>query len=165
MNWYRVDQNEGRFGIRHEQRELGAFSPREARRAKTALIILFALLFASVVSQRWQKWNALGSPRHAHSAVLLESFLGEWGEECVAHANYLEAIVIFEMLLETYPGSAMGDTALCKITLCWICLDKPQRAIETCERFLKLYPDSKHASRMWQSYFILRKDRPRDIRV
>jgi len=85
------------------------------------------------------------------------------GEQCIAEDDYLEAIVIFETLLEASPESPFADEALCKVGLCWLCLDNEDGAIEAWERFLRLYPDSEHAPKVRQSYLIMMTERADEL--
>jgi len=137
-------------------------SASDARKAKLAFATLLIFLLTITISYEWN-----GRARLIDRAQR-ETFLGDLeklGEQCIAEEEYLEAIIVFETLLEASPGSPTADETLCRVGLCWICLENADAAIEAWERFLRLYPDSKHASRVRQSYLSIMKDRLRGLSV
>ena len=118
----------------------------DARKGALVFAVLFIFLLSFAVSARKARREAI---------------LEDWevlGQQYIAEEEYFNAIIVFERLLEVYPQSALGDDALCRVGLCWLRLDKTDRAMEAWERFLKLYPNSKYAPGVRQSYLILMKD-------
>ena len=137
-------------------------SAADVRKRKLAFTTLFVFLLAITISYEWN-----GRARLIETARR-EAFLQNLemlGKQCIAEEEYLGAIVVFETLLEASPESRFADEALCRVGLCWLCLDDSEGAMEAWERFLKLYPDSEYAPKVRQSYLIIVADRYRRLPV
>lgn len=134
----------------------GTLSAADVRKGRLAFAALLIFLLSITISHQWNGPARLIDK--ARRETLLEN-LEMLGEQCIAEEEYLAAIVVFETLLEASPESPFADEALCRVGLCWLCLDNTDGAIETWERFLRLYPDSEHAPKVRQSYLIMVTER------
>jgi len=157
-----------RFFANRDRNRLGAtFEPRyggdtlhatDVRKRKLAFTTLFIFLLIITVSHKWN--GTVGLLEKARREAFLEN-LEALGKDCIAEQEYLGAILVFETMLKESPESPLADEALCRVGLCWLCLDNSDGAMEAWERFLKLYPDSELAPKVRQSYLIIMKDRLR----
>jgi len=140
----------------------GTLSPADVRKAKLAFTTLFVFLLAITFSYEWNGRARLIET--ARREMFLQN-LEVLGEQCIAEEEYLGAIVVFETLLETSPESQFADEALCRVGLCWLCLDNSEGAMEAWERFLKLYPESEYAPKVRESYLSIVANRSRRLPV
>jgi|GEM_PF-2886821 len=122
-----------------------------------AMLLVFLLTFT--IFQEWRRASITGSGITARREAILQT-LDALAEQCIVEGAYVEAIVVFETLLEGYPESALAEKALVRVGLCWLCLDNELMALEAWERLLKLYPDSKYAQKVRQGWLIIMKDHP-----
>ena len=109
-----------------------------AEKAKLAISMLFIFLLTLTILYEWRQVQRRASwTKGATRAEMLQRSLETLAEECVAQEDYLGAIVVFETLLEAYPESELAEHALCKVGMCWLCLDNSEKAMEAWEKFLK----------------------------
>ena len=152
-----------RFGAPPDRGRYGTgLSASDARRSKLAIAMLLIFLLTLTIFYEWKGASTVGSAVRARRETLPKS-LKTLGEQYIVEEDYLEAIIVFETLVEAYPESALAEEALCRVGLCWLCLDDDDMAMEAWERFLRLYPKSKYAPKVRQGYLIIMKDRLRDI--
>ena len=134
----------------------------DVRKGKLAIAMLLIFLLTLTIFYEWKGARTIGSTVRARRETLPKS-LKTLGEQYIVEKEYLEAIIVFETLVEAYPESALAEEALWRVGLCWLCLDDDDMAIEAWERFLKLYPKSEYAPKVRQGYLIIMKDRLRGI--
>ena len=133
---------------------------------QVASVLLFVVLVALLVSVRFR----MERPNHVPSGFAVRHALGpvlmmDVGNALVAKGEYLEAVVVFEMLVANYPDTSEAEDALCQTGLCWYSLDDDDQMAETWGRFLKKYPRSKYASSIRKSYRMLKRSRRIDSLV
>jgi len=134
------------------------------RNGKLAFAMLLVFLLTFTIFHEWRRTTVTGSATSVRREVIPQT-LDALAEQCIVEGAYIEAIVVFETLLEAYPESALAEEALFRVGLCWLCLDNEAMAVEAWERFLKLYPDGRHAQKVRQGWLMIMKDRPQGIPV
>ncbi len=133
---------------------------------QVASVLLLVVLVALLVSVRFR----IEQPRHVPSGfparhAIDPGLMMDVGSALVAKREYLEAVVVFEMLVANFPDSSEAEEALCQVGLCWFSLDDDDQMAETWERFLRKYPRSRYASSIRKSYRMLKRDRRIDSLV
>ena len=165
MKIFHPGRKETYFDVQPEWSSSHRFRGSDARKARMAFGMLLILLLALAISYELNVRTYIGYARPRQTTIVRQEALEALGKKYVAQQDYLEAILVFETLVETYPRSRLADQALCRVGLCWLSLNETDMAIATWERFLQLYPDSKYAPRVRQSYLILVKDHLRGVPV
>jgi outer membrane protein assembly factor BamD (BamD/ComL family) len=159
MRWFRANGAEVPFETPLDsERESTGLSASDVRIGKLAVAMMLILLLTLTIFSEWRGANTVRSRIGSRREALQQS-LEMLGEQYIVEGEYLEAIIVFETLLEAYPGSAPAPDALCRVGLCWLCLDNTDMAIDAWERFLKLYPKSEHAPKVRQGYLMIMKNR------
>lgn len=133
---------------------------------QVASVLLFVVLVALLVSVRFR----IEQPSRVPSGFAVRHAIGpqlmmDVGNALVAQGEYLEAVVVFETLVTSFPNSSEAEEALCQAGLCWFSLDDDDQMAETWERFLRKYPRSRYASSIRKSYRMLKRDRTIDSLV
>ncbi len=131
---------------------------------KLAFAMLLVFLLTLTIFEEWKRTASPGSRSWARREAIPQT-LDALGEQCIVDGAYIEAIFVFETLLEAYPDYALAEEALLRVGLCWLRLDNEPMAVEAWERLLKLYPTGKHAQKVRQGWLIIMKHRPHGIPV